>query len=104
MSCDSQCSVALPRGFVVSLQCIIVVFPDHAHLLFWDSSLENNDFYQSLYVLTTSLCKFRLKHSINICLFVIIYNHFPSLFLIKASKKCKMEHYERTFHVTSFII
>ena len=34
MSCDSQCSVALPRGAAGSLRCVIVVFPDYTHLLF----------------------------------------------------------------------
>ena len=29
-----RCAVALPRGAVVGLQCVIVVFPDHTHLLF----------------------------------------------------------------------
>ena len=27
------CSVAHPHGAVVGLQCVIVVFPDHTHLL-----------------------------------------------------------------------
>ena len=27
------CSVALPRGAMVGLQCVIVVFPDHTHFL-----------------------------------------------------------------------
>ena len=27
-------AVALPSGAVVGLQCVIVVFPDHTHLLF----------------------------------------------------------------------
>ena len=31
MSCDSQCSVALPHV----LQCVIAVFPDHTHLFFF---------------------------------------------------------------------
>ena len=33
MSCDNQCSVALLQSAVVSLQCMIVVFPDHTHLV-----------------------------------------------------------------------
>ena len=31
--CDSQCSVALPHGAGVGLQCLIVVFPDHNYFL-----------------------------------------------------------------------
>ena len=34
MSCDSQCSVALPGCAVGGLRCVIVEFPDHSHLLF----------------------------------------------------------------------
>ena len=34
MSCDRQCSVVLPRGAVGGLRCVILVFPDHTHLLF----------------------------------------------------------------------
>ena len=33
MSCYCKCSVTLPHG-AVCLQCVIVVFPDHTHLLF----------------------------------------------------------------------
>ena len=33
-----KCSVALPQGAVGCLQCVIVVFPDHTHLLFVQSS------------------------------------------------------------------
>ena len=32
--CDCKCSVALPHGPWVGLQCVAVVFPDHAHLCF----------------------------------------------------------------------
>ena len=34
MYCNYKCYVALPHGSVVGLQCVIVVFPDHTHLLF----------------------------------------------------------------------
>ena len=34
MSCYCKCSVALPHGAWVGLQCVIVVFHDHTHLLF----------------------------------------------------------------------
>ena len=34
MSCNYKCHVALPRGATVGLQFVIVVFPDHTHLLF----------------------------------------------------------------------
>ena len=34
MSSDCQCFVALPHGAVGSTQCVVVVFPDHTHLLF----------------------------------------------------------------------
>ena len=34
MSCYCICSVALPHGAMFGLQCVIVVFPDHTHLLF----------------------------------------------------------------------
>ena len=47
MSCDCYCSVSLPHGAVVCsvcfLQCVIVVFPDHTHLLFYDSYLGNGE-------------------------------------------------------------
>ena len=33
MSCGFCCFVALTHGVVVGLQCVIVVFPDHTHLL-----------------------------------------------------------------------
>ena len=33
MSCHFICSVALPHGAMVGLQCVIVVFPDHTRLL-----------------------------------------------------------------------
>ena len=33
MPCDFYCSVATPRGTMGCLQCVIVVFPDHSHLL-----------------------------------------------------------------------
>ena len=32
--CDCWCSVALPQGAWVGLQCVIVVFYDHTNLLF----------------------------------------------------------------------
>ena len=35
MYCYYKCSVALPQGVWVGLQCVIVVFPDHTHLLFF---------------------------------------------------------------------
>ena len=34
MSCYRKCSVALPQVPWVGLQCVIMVFPDHTHLLF----------------------------------------------------------------------
>ena len=34
MSYECYCSVALPTMPWVSLKCVIVVFPDHTHLLF----------------------------------------------------------------------
>ena len=34
MYCYYKCSVALSEDAVVGLQCVIVVFPDHTHLLF----------------------------------------------------------------------
>ena len=34
MSCYCKYSVALPHVLWVGLQCVIVVFSDHAHLLF----------------------------------------------------------------------
>ena len=34
MSCYCTCLVALPQCGVVGLQFVIVVFPDHTHLLF----------------------------------------------------------------------
>ena len=35
MSCYCKCSVmALPQGAVGCLQCVMMVFPDHTHLLF----------------------------------------------------------------------
>ena len=34
VSYDCYCSVALPHGALVGLQCVIVVFPDHTHLHF----------------------------------------------------------------------
>ena len=36
MYCFSKCSVALPQPWV-GLQCVIVVFPDHTHLLFGET-------------------------------------------------------------------
>ena len=39
MCCYCYCSVALPLGAVVVLQWVIVVFPDHTHLLFCHISL-----------------------------------------------------------------
>ena len=33
MSCDTQCSMALPRGAVGELQYVTVIIPDHTHLL-----------------------------------------------------------------------
>ena len=33
MSCYCKCYLALPQGAMVCLQCVIVVFPDHTHLL-----------------------------------------------------------------------
>ena len=35
MACDSQCSVALTHVLWVGLWCVILVFPDHIHLLFF---------------------------------------------------------------------
>ena len=35
----SDCCVALPRGAIGFLQFVIVVFPDHIHLLFLICSL-----------------------------------------------------------------
>ena len=35
MSCYCICSVALPYGAVGCLQCVIMVFPDHTHLIFF---------------------------------------------------------------------
>ena len=37
MFCYCKCFVALPHGAVVILQCVIVVFPDHTHLLYQHS-------------------------------------------------------------------
>ena len=34
VSCDCYCSVALPHGAVTGLQCVIVILPNHTHLLF----------------------------------------------------------------------
>ena len=34
LSCDFWCSVSLPRGPCVGLQCVIMTFPGHAYLLF----------------------------------------------------------------------
>ena len=34
MPCDCKCSVAIPGGAWDGLQCVIVVFPDHIHLIF----------------------------------------------------------------------
>ena len=34
MYCYYKCSVALSHSALVCLQCVIVVFPDHTHLLF----------------------------------------------------------------------
>ena len=31
---DNLCSMALPHGVGAGLQCVIVVFPGHTHLLF----------------------------------------------------------------------
>ena len=33
MYCYYKYSVALPHGAMVGLQCVIVIFPDHTHLL-----------------------------------------------------------------------
>ena len=34
MACDSLCSKTPPLGACVGLQCVIVVYHDHTHLLF----------------------------------------------------------------------
>ena len=34
MYCYYKCPVGLPRGAMVGMQCVIVVFPDHTHLSF----------------------------------------------------------------------
>ena len=34
MACDTLCSKTPPLGACVGLQCVIVVYPDHTHLLF----------------------------------------------------------------------
>ena len=33
MYCYYECSVALTHGALFGLQCVVVVFPDHTHLL-----------------------------------------------------------------------
>ena len=40
MYCYYKGSVALPHGAWVGLQCVIVVFPDHTHLLLIIANIE----------------------------------------------------------------
>ena len=42
MSCDCQCSVALPRGSLVGLQCVIAVFPDNTHYFSMTLSIKSS--------------------------------------------------------------
>ena len=58
--------LAMPRG---CLQFVIVVFPDHTHLLFWIKKYENSVFH----VIVCSLfylCVVHVFYVKNICIFV----------------------------------
>ena len=46
MYCYYKCSVALPW---VGLQYVIVVFPDHTHLLFILNGVTGHNFYEMVY-------------------------------------------------------
>ena len=40
LSCDCQCSVALPHGAVDRPECVIVVIPDHTLFAFFNVTAE----------------------------------------------------------------
>ena len=80
-----QLFLAVPRG---CLQFVIVVFPDHTHLLFWiNPIISNQTCYQLCYKAWNLLLVISENAAIfqNVCLFYLL---FPTLTFHKVQQHC----------------
>ena len=73
MSCDCLCSVALPQSAVGGLQCVVVLFPGHSHLLFGQTGPELH-----------SKC-FKYDYQLEVVPTFLINNFFLSSFSLAAA-------------------